>query len=216
MSGYNPPKTERKRHSDKVEKTEPGIAVHLSKSVRYNLILHNVKLYFPKGPNTNMGKYSMYNAKIKEYFITGFDLLRFNIAVRPEVRRIFNIKKDIEIDALLYLFPMQYFTRRDYEELPLKQYNLHLKTMIDLGHIELFLDKFDVNNGTKIYRLTNRAKDIVMTYYKMLSGESFDKPEFEPKKISKVDKVRIKLIEKFERQLKTQPKKFDGKYFKTK
>ena len=90
--------------------------------------------------------------------------------------------------------------------------------MIDLDYIEPALrkDKED-NNFIQIYTLTKRSKDIVTTYYRYLSGEGFDVPEYvTPFKVRKIDKVRRKIIDKFKHQAKLRPHKFKQELYSTK
>lgn len=212
MSDYSPVSVEPLWHSDKKERTLPHIACFLGNATRMNLIFHRAKITTKNGSGQIMGKYSRHSPSVKFHFETGYDLLQFNIAVRPEVKRIFNIKKDIELDALLYLFPIQFFSMGDFNMLPMKQHNLHLKTMMDLGYIEVAIEaKGGKLLGKKVYTLTKKAKDCVIMYYRMLSGESFDWPEYvTPFEQKKIDRLRDNLIEKFKRQIETTPHKFKG------
>lgn len=210
MSSYNPHKVEPIYHADKIEKTRWDIATHLGLSTRKALARQNIRIGPYKFNGHYMSKYSRFNEKVKLTFINGYDLLQFNIAVRPEIKRIYGIKKDIELDAILYLFPIQFFSMKDFKELPLENHSLGLQTMVDLDYIEPSLIKHkEDNNFIQIYTLSKRSKDIVMHYYQLLSGEGFDSPEYvTPFKVRKVDKVRKNLIDKLLHQAKLRPHKF--------
>ena len=157
-------------------------------------------------------KYSQKNEKQKLIFTSGRDLLQFNIVVRPYILRKHRIKNNIELDILLYLFPIQYFTRRDFKVLPTVNEGYHLNTLIDLNYIEVVVHHHS-GATSNIYGLTDRAKKIVKEYYEYLSGEKTVNPSsytnpFADNEANKVDGLRQKLLNKLTRQTKTQPSLF--------
>jgi hypothetical protein len=157
-------------------------------------------------------KYSSKNEKQKLIFTSGKDLLQYSIVVRPYILRKHRIKNNFELDILLYLFPIQYFSRRDFKVLPTINEGYHLTTLIDLNYIEVVVHHHKGANSN-LYGLTERAKKIVKDYYEYLSGEKTVNPSsytnpFADSDASKVDGLRQKLLNKLTRQTKTQPSLF--------
>lgn len=156
-------------------------------------------------------KYSKKDPLIVMYFHQGYDLLQHNIVIRPFILKKYNIKNSIELDVLLYLFPIQFFTIADFKMLPLKQHNVYLKTLLELGYADLCVKK--VEFAGNIYKLTDHAIRIVKDYYACLSGEkqvgtSITSNPFLDPKAAKIDKLRQKLLDKLKKQSETSPSKF--------
>lgn len=164
-------------------------------------------------PNT-VGKKKKYSRKRKEHlkaFRNGHDLLQYNIVVRPYIKRRFKIEKDVELDILLYLYPIQYFTVKDYNFLPMRESGYTVPVMIEKGYLRTFINP---TGAAKILTLTDFAIKIVRSYYEYLSGEktipdghSHTNP-FLGTEANKIDKQRQKVMEKLKHQTKTQPKNF--------
>lgn len=176
-----------------------------------NFLIHN-KTKVQKGTNENLKKkYSRKNPKAIYSFVNGFDLLQYSIVVKPYIYKRYNIKSPIELDALLYLFPIQFFCMEDFKYIPLKQENIHLKTMIDMGYLELCVK--NVDNARNIYTLTDHAINIVKDYYRYLSGEktiipgSYKNP-FRGKDAKKVDQLRERVMMRLKSQAESNPSKF--------
>lgn len=168
-------------------------------------------------PNEAKAKYSKKDSRQKVIFTAGRDLLQYNIVVRPYILRKYRIEKDVELDVLLYLFPFQYFTSRDFKQLPIAHMSYNLKTLRDLNYIEIVVQHKIGNNGN-VYGLTERAKKIVKEYYEYLSGEKTVNPKgyknpFADKESFKVDEQRQKVLDKLTHQTKTQKKQYRKHFY---
>ena len=157
-------------------------------------------------------KYSRKASDHRLIFVTGFDLMQFTIVVKPFICKKHRIKTSLELEILLYLYPIQYFNIKDFKYLPVSQFSYNLKTLIDLGHLELLVQH---KNGhqANIYGLTDRAKRAVRDYYFYLSGEKTLKDKtytapFKNIKKSKIENQRKKVMMKLKRQSELQPSLF--------
>lgn len=164
-------------------------------------------------PNTvgKKNKYARSRSKQLKAFREGHDLLQYNIVVRPYIKRRFKIEKDIELDILLYLYPIQYFTVKDYNFLPMRESGYTVPVMTEKGYLKTFINP---TGAAKILTLTDFAIKIVRAYYEYLSGEktisgqaNYTNP-YLGTEANKIDKQRHKVMEKLKRQTKTQPSKF--------
>lgn len=168
-------------------------------------------------PNEAKAKYSKKDSRQKVIFTAGRDLMQYNIVVRPYILRKFRIEKDVELDVLLYLFPFQYFTARDFKALPITHMSYNLKTLKELNYIQVVVDHNTGLSGN-IYGLTERAKKIVKEYYEYLSGEKTVNPNgyknpFADKEAFKVDAQRQKVLDKLTHQTKTQKKQYRKHFY---
>lgn len=156
-------------------------------------------------------KYGKKKVAVRMSFHYGYDLLQYSIVVKPFIYKKYNIKSPLELDALLYLFPIQYFTVNDFKFLPLRQYGIYLKTMIENGYIELCVKKVAVAGN--IYTLTDHSVRIVKDYYAYLSGEktigntSYTNP-FKDTKATKADRLRERLMLKLKALSESSPSNF--------
>ena len=164
-------------------------------------------------------KYSRFNKKAHKYFINGFDLLQYTIVVRPFIMQLHLIKDSKHLDALLYLFPIQFFTISDFRELPLTQHNISLTKLVEEGYIELAIQKSNINGKLPaVYTLTPHSIRIVKDYYMYLSGEkvvntktNYQNPFKEVR--SKVNKIREKVMMKLKHQSENWNKDFKERYY---
>lgn len=158
------------------------------------------------------GKYSTNKLKMKLCFFEGYDLLQYLIVVEPYILKKFSIKEPLELKALLYVFPMQYFTIGDFKILKiLRHHNITLKGLVESGYFKIAV-KFPVVNKS-IYTLTDRSVKIVRDYYSYLSGEKVIYPNsnlnpFRNEESAKVDLEREKVMEKLKHQAEKNPSKF--------
>lgn len=158
------------------------------------------------------GKYSKNKLKMKLCFFEGYDLLQYLIVVEPYILKKHSIKEALELKALLYVFPMQYFTIGDFKILKiLRHHNITLKGLVESGYFKIAV-KFPVVNKS-IYTLTDRSVKIVRDYYSYLSGEKVIYPNsnlnpFRNEESAKVDLEREKVMEKLKHQAEKNPSKF--------
>lgn len=161
---------------------------------------------------TEPEKYS--HEKHKLYFQEGMDLLQYNIFVRPFIIKKFEIENDVLLDILLYVFPIQYFSFRDYSELPIVNKKYSFKAVVALGYFTSVVSRHDGKH--KVYTLTKHSRKIVREYYAYLSTEKTLKPTsiynpFKNPDSSKNDKKREELMFKLDRLSQTNPSLFTGK-----
>jgi hypothetical protein len=194
---------------EKGEMSDAKILELIGPDTREKLISNRAKIESSK--TYRKRKYSKKDPLVLMSFQHGYDLLQNNIVIRPFILKKYNIKNAIELDVLLFLFPIQFFTIADFKMLPLKQHNIYLKTLLELGYADLCVKK--VEFAGNIYKLTDQAMKIVRDYYAYLSGEKevgstvFTNPFLDPK-AAKVDKLRQKLLDKLKKQSETSPSKF--------
>ncbi|MEX0313423.1 MAG: hypothetical protein AB3N18_04535 [Allomuricauda sp.] len=155
-------------------------------------------------------KYSRKKKKILLAFKEGHDLLQYSIVVKPYIKKKFRIEKDVELDIILYLYPIQFFTVKDYNYMPLREMGYTVPVMIDKNYLRVFIDP---KGSAKVLTLTEHAIKIVRAYYSYLSGEKtvsnnkFTNP-FLNEEAGKIDKQRNRLMEKLKTQTNTQANKF--------
>lgn len=164
----------------------------------------------PNSPYKEMN-YSRKSEKSILYFKNGYDLLQYSIVIKPYIYKKYNMKSPLDLDMLLYLFPIQFFSSVDFTQLPLRQHNITLKGSIEAGYIELAIV------GSKglgaVYTLSEKSVRIVRDYYEHLSGEKVLNPDsytnpFKKKNAAHVDRTREKLMLKLKRQTEYQPSVF--------
>lgn len=156
-------------------------------------------------------KYSTFQKTHRINFRLGFDLLQYNIVVRPFICKLHRIKHPLELDALLYLYPIQFFTTKDFAELPLRQYNITLKSCVDTGYLKNVVVGF--HKDRSVYSLSDFGINIVQDYYQYLSGEKTIndgkyKNPFRAEDSIKIDAQREKVMVRLKEQTEKNPSKF--------
>jgi hypothetical protein len=128
----------------------------------------------------------------------GFDILENLHFVRHFMCRKHGIKFEL-LELLLYFYPKQCFTRRDYTEYP-KMFNLNkIKYLVDDGYFSLVTKGAKSGTGIALYKLSRLSITIVQDFYKYLSGEK-QIPEssvcnpFAKNTANAIDKKRLALI----------------------
>jgi len=98
----------------------------------------------------------------------GYDILENMIVVRTYIQKKYKMNIHL-LELLLYLFPKKYFSYYDYFEMPKSFTYNSIRKMIEDGYVS------EVSKGkTKrdsYFTLTTHARGIVVTFYKLLSGE---------------------------------------------
>jgi len=183
----------------------------LSKDAKKIISDHQAEVIKPSGGYAK-AKYSRKDPKHRLVFTTGYDMLQYTIAVDEFIYKKYSIGSPLELKVLLYLFPIQYFAMRDIKALPIRQYNMHLKTLMEMNYIEVAIQA-KAGVASNLYGLTDHAKKIVKDYYGYLSGEktlpatSHLNP-FKDPEATRMDHLREKLMAKLKRQTETQGNKF--------
>lgn len=154
---------ERKTSSKVLSKVSSRVADKLKKS-------NSHIIQYPK----NGDKYGRSNRSYRLHMIPGYDLMQYNIVVRPYIIRKYGIEDSDTLDVLLYLFPIQYFTGKDFAVMRPFIPGLSFKSLKANGYVELVVSASE--RVKSVYRLTDRSVDIVMEYYQYLSGEKVFDP----------------------------------------
>lgn len=197
---YVPPREMVKR------KTTREVLQKLSRETAEALEYHNVQIeQYPK----NGDKYGRRAYNYYWHMIPGYDLMQNNIFVRPFIIKKYGIEHEVILDVLLYLFPIQYFRKSDFDILPTRNH-ISFLALSNFGYIE---SAIHMTKGPNVYRLTDRAVDIVRNYYQYLSGEKIFDPKLQGNPYENVDKTKHDIqveeaMQKFVRQIAFYPKRF--------
>lgn len=98
----------------------------------------------------------------------GYDFLENILTVRTYIQKRYDIDL-AKLELLLKLMGMRVFTRAEFSEVP-KEYGLKtFYTFMEMGYINLLSDNHDVEK--RLFCLNTRGKNIVINFYKYLSGE---------------------------------------------
>jgi len=157
-----------------------------------------------------IGQYNKDNAAHVLAFTEGCNLLQYSIVVRPFIIRKYNIENPVILDALLYVYPIQYFTRADFDELLLKYHSIYAKTMIELGFFKVAIPGNKNDRRADIFTLSDHAVNLVQDYYMYLAGEKTIEPNnytnpYKSDDVAKIDKMREELMIKLKSQTKSAP-----------
>lgn len=194
------------------EFSDKTVLKQLGSDTRKSLSIHNVRV----AASTNRMQYTKKNPKMLFHFKQGFDLMQYTIVVRPFVLKLYQIEKEIILDVLLYLFPIQYFTNKDFNLLPLRNTGYNRKQLILLGYVDRCVEI--TNRGGNIYCLSEKSMRIVNDYYKYMSGEKTigSSPSVNPfmdEEASSMDRSREKLMKELKVRLDSQPNLFKNTFF---
>jgi hypothetical protein len=164
-------------------------------------------------------KYTRANPKHVAYFSEGYDLLQYNMVVRPYVLKKYNVEREEYLDILLYLYPIQFFTRDEYSVLPIMQHHstFTINRLFQEGYFKKVVQTAE--NSYSVYTLTDLSHRIVKDYYDYLAARKTISPDcyvtnpFNRVDATKIDKVRGKLLEKLKHQAETKPSLFRKNLF---
>lgn len=131
----------------------------------------------------------------------GHDILQNLIVVRPYMIARYKIEFRL-LELLLYLFPMQYFTQDDYRIVPKPFTYRSVKDLLRLEMIVIAVN--GENRGKHLYALSRKAKEMVIHFYQVLSGEkripeNHQNP-FAKQSANNHDKKRLELIKHLNQQ----------------
>lgn len=182
------------------------IGEHTQETIKRHITV--VDTYIEKGVKR---KYSKKKIAQKVYFNAGFDFMQYNFVVRDFIVKMFALKNQAELDILCYLFPIQLFTIKDFNVLPVKRWGMSFKQMQEDGYITI-----KVKNRTQratVYSLSDHANKAVRDYYYYLSGEktinikSILNPYKKPND-TKINLQREKVMLKLKKQSQNFPNLF--------
>lgn len=129
-------------------------------------------------------------------FFRGYDLLENMIVARPYIQRRYNIDQGL-LELLLFLAPKQYFTQKDYREMPKQFRYCSIKNLMNTGFVGI------IQNGDSldrhIYHINRKGSEIVRHFYEILSGEKkipedYTNPLARKKTRTPFDKKKMDLI----------------------
>ena len=137
---------------------------YLSKEVQQVIKGKNIKIKFNPLENE---KEKCSKAQFIEIF-KGYDMCENLFTVRTFCQKKFGIDHYL-FEILLKLMGMRVFTRLEYSKLP-KPFNYkRLQNLLDTGLVNQIMDNTDVEK--RLYTLNTKGRNIVITFYKHLSGE---------------------------------------------
>lgn len=131
-------------------------------------------------------------------FFRGYDFLENVLVARPYIQKRYNITICL-FELLLYLSPKQFFTQKDYAEMPKQFKYASIKNLLNTGFISI------VQSGSSLdrhlYQVNRKGSEIVRHYYEVLSGEkkideSYNNPLARKKTRTAFDKKKMDLISK--------------------
>ncbi len=190
-------------------KSDASALEKIGPNTKTTLKNHKAVIRMNADPVNRQMKYS--KSKRMLWFKSGYDLLEYSIVVKPYIYKKYRMKSQFELDALLYLFPKQFFNQADFNLLGLKQYNISIKTMIESNYLEEAISR--TKTAGSIYTLTDKSIKLVREYYEYLSGEkvlnakSYTNP-FRGAESAKVDKLRERVMLKLKHQSENYPDQF--------
>lgn len=156
-------------------------------------------------------KYSRRKKKQIISFVRGYDLLQYIIAVRPYIEKKHGIDQ-LTLEYLLYLFPIQYFTRKDYRLIPkYRDYYVSLNTLIEQGWIHLAIKR---RASADVFGFTEAGRACVQEFYQYLAGEKtisikpIDSNPFADPDDKVLDNMRWELMLKMRGEAERRPSIF--------
>jgi hypothetical protein len=146
--------------------------------------------------------------RTESYIYSGVESLRYlGVAKRYVCERFEITSNDLEI--FLFLYPLNYFTKKDYDSVAKPYINSSTAQLLKRGHIVVmftrnelkkpYLKKSEIDD---IYALSLTAKRAVNYFYKLLSGEM--KPYHFKHAVYSKDETKNKLIKGLLEQMRDE------------
>jgi len=129
----------------------------------------------------------------------GYDMLENIFVVRTYIQKYYDIDFST-LELLLKLMGLKVFSRIDFSELPRSFSHARFKALQESGFINLLSNHRD--EAQRLYTLNTKGKNIVVNFYKYLSGEekiptdSKKNPMAHKRTQVAFDKKKMDLIEK--------------------
>ena len=145
----------------------------------------------------------------KVHFMEGYDLLQYNIVVKNFIMRTFQVESSVDLDVLLYLFPFQNFTVKDFKKIPLPK-GYTIKGLMSKAFVEIKIGT-TAHGNKRLFGLTEYAANIVMDYYEYLCGHktitpnTYKNPFRLCEQSKNIDKKREDLMVRMGRNAKNYP-----------
>lgn len=139
-------------------------------------------------------KYSKYKKQRFIQFYDGYDFLQNFIVVRQYVQKRYKIDLNL-LEILLYLFPMQYFTRDDYKIIPRNYGYRKISDLVRAGYVNIAVT--GKNQGEHLYTLNRQGTEIVKIFYESLAGERKipEQPQKNPMALKTANKITKKQMD---------------------
>lgn len=148
-----------------MEKKRTPVKEMLSKNTLEVMESQDMSIQYARNKNSKAGKYSK---TLHLEFFVGYDLLENFIVARPYIQKRYKIDLGL-LELLLYLSPKQFFTQKDYAEMPKQFKYCSIKNLMNTGFVSI------VQNGESLdrhlYRVNRQGSEIVRHFYEILSGE---------------------------------------------
>lgn len=99
---------------------------------------------------------------------THYNMLEYYLIVRMFMQEKHGIDNRL-LEILFFLYSKKYFTFRDFKEYPLTFSYRRIDKLLELEMVEIF--RPDTAKSRQVYKLSQKAIQIVVNFYKYLSGE---------------------------------------------
>jgi hypothetical protein len=136
------------------------------------------------------------------------DYLKYWRVVRQYVKVKHSLTQS-DLDILLFLYSEKYFTRKKFDEfdelLSWDKYRFH--RLIQSGWIDKFRKYDPVAQTSAMYKISQKAKNMITTMYKKLNGEDLPASTYNPmfkKDVRYTDKVYRHVIKEMNAYVKKQ------------
>jgi hypothetical protein len=137
----------------------------LSKTTVKAMKEQNIIVKYASNKNSKQGKYSKI---LHVEFFSGYDLLENMLIARPYIQKRYKIDLGL-LELLLYLGPKQFFTQKDYAEMPKQFKYCSIKNLIATGFVSILQNGECMSDH--LYRVNRQGSEILRHFYEILSGE---------------------------------------------
>ncbi|SED10924.1 hypothetical protein SAMN04489761_4302 [Tenacibaculum sp. MAR_2009_124] len=140
-----------------------------------------------------------YSKKRFAYIYQGFDFLENLYVIRTYIQKRYSLDRHI-LEILLKLMGMKIFTRAQYSEISKSFTYSRWDSILNSGYLNILMDHYNVEE--RIYTLNPKGRNIVIKFYKYLSGEekipedSVHNPMANKKTQKPFDKKKMDAIKK--------------------
>lgn len=129
-------------------------------------------------------------------FFPGYDLLENLLVARPYIQKRYKIDLGL-LELLLYLSPKQYFTQKDYAEMPKQFKYCSIKNLMNTGFVGIVQTGGCLSDH--MYHVNRHGSEIVRHFYEIISGEKkipedYTNPLARKKTRTPFDKKKMDLI----------------------
>lgn len=131
-------------------------------------------------------------------FFSGYDLLENLLITRPYIQKRYNIDLGL-LELLLFLSPKQFFTQKDYAEMPKQFKYCSIKNLMNTGFVGIVQTGGCLSDH--MYHVNKKGSELVRHFYEILSGEkkipeNYINPLSRVKSRTPFDKKKMDLIKR--------------------